>query len=99
MNRSDSDKTKHMLEAAVGATAELAKQGGLMQTSLRQSVYQASTQPGMGQVGAMAARAVVTAAPVVAAGAVVAAPVVIAATVVGGVAYSGYKLVKWLWDA
>lgn len=43
---------KHMAEAAVGVAAELAKQGGLVQTALRQKLYYASTHHGSGQVGA-----------------------------------------------
>ena len=82
MSHGDNHNKQHMVEAAVGAAAEVAKQAGMMQTALRHNLYHASTHHGMGQCGAMAARAVVAAAPVVAAGAATAAAIAIPVVVV-----------------
>lgn len=94
----DHHMKQQMAEAAAGTVAELAKQGGLMQTQLRQNIYQAATHHGAGQAGAYVGRAVASAAPYVVAGTAVVAPIAVPVAVVGGVAYIGYRFVKWLCD-
>lgn len=92
----DDHSTHKKVEAALGAAAELAKQGGLMQTAARQQLYHSATHHGVGQFGAMVASTALAAAPVVAAGAMAVASVVIPVAAVGGVAYAAVKLVKWV---
>jgi hypothetical protein len=88
-------------EAAVGAVAELVKQGG---GNLHYHAH------GVGQLGQLAVQGLATVAPVAvakagavaaagAAGAVVAAPVVAVAAGVAAVGYGTYKLWRWVSEA